>query len=208
MGDEKKPDGRGGGAQANQSGPGGSPGSGRRRRKYRGGGVPPQSADTTKTGMSSDTKLVLGMVIAAIVATGVVVAVVVGTVLGSQILYNGTEIRSLAIRIDEARDDFHASVRAEIQALRSELAARVGPGHVDEMRRDHRRLHERMHNLEHELSEVDQSVRGLHSDIPTMQSLNKYLQDIREAVGKGQSEPAEPESPRHCPDEFAGRADA
>ena len=56
MGDEKKPDGGGGRdpKQTSQSDP----------------GMPPQSADTTKTGMSSDTKLILGMVIAAIVATG------------------------------------------------------------------------------------------------------------------------------------------
>lgn len=106
----------------------------------------------------------------------------VGTVLGSQILHNGAEIRNLATRVDDARDDFHASVRAEIQALRSELAARVGPGHVDEMRRDHRRLHERMHNLEHELSEVDQSMRGLRSDIATTQSLNEHLQDIQKQL--------------------------
>ena len=147
-----------------------------------GGGTSPPggqgSGSATRNGMSSETRLILGMVIAAIVATGTVVAVVVGTVLGSQILHNGTQIRNLATRIDNARDASYADVRKEIQALRSELAARVGPGHVDEMRRDHRRLHDRMHNIEHELSEVDQSLEGLRSDSATTQPLNHRLQTI------------------------------
>ena len=117
----------------------------------------------TTSGMSGETKLIVGMIVAAIVATGIVVTIVVGTVLGSRILHNGTQIQNLATRIADEQDDLYASVRSEIQALRSELAARVGPGHVDEMQRDHRRLEDRMHNLEHELSKVDQSVRGLLS---------------------------------------------
>ncbi len=128
--------------------------------------------------LSSDTKWILGIVIAVIVAQGVVVGVVVGTVLGSQILHNGTEIRRLATRIAEPRSDFCERVHAQIQALRSEIAAGVGPDLVDEVRRDHRRLHDRMHNIERELSDVDRSVRGLRSGTTTTQRLDERLQNI------------------------------
>ena len=133
--------------------------------------------------MSNDAKLLLGMVIATGIAT-----VVVGTVLGSQIVHNGMQVRELAKGIAEHRDHFHAGVRTEIQALRSELAAGVGPGIgpdlVDEVRRDHRRLHDRMHNIERELSEVDQSVRGLRLDTSTTRSLNERLKDIQNELQK------------------------
>ena len=143
-----------------------------------------RSTDSTGRGMSSDTKLILGTVIAAIVATGIVVAVVVGTVLGSQIVHNGMHVRELAKRIAEHRDHSHAGLRTEIRALRSELAAGVGPDLVDEMRRDHRRLHDRMHNVEHELSEVDRSVKGLRPDTSTTRTLNERLQHIEDELEK------------------------
>jgi len=128
--------------------------------------------------MSSDTRLIIGMVVAVIVAMGVVVAVVLGTVLSSQILHNGTQVRDLATRIDDHRD-VHASIHTAIQALRGELAARGDAGLVDEMRRDHRRLHDRMHNIENELSDVDQSIRRLRSDDAATQALNERLQSIQ-----------------------------
>ena len=134
--------------------------------------------------MSNDAKFILGTVIAAIVATGIVVAVVVGTVLGSQIVHNGMQVRELAKGIAEHRDHFHAGVRTEIQALRSQLAAGVGPDLVDEVRRDHRRLYDRMHNLEQELSEVGQSVRGLRHDTSTTRTLKERLMDIQNELEK------------------------
>lgn len=155
-----------------------------------GGGSPPQNgpanvgaeitsfARPARSGMSNETKLILGMVIAAIVATGIVIAVVVGTVLGTQILHNGTQIRNLATRIADEQDDRYASVHTQIQVLRSELAAGVSPDLVDKVRRDHRRLHDRLHNIERELSDVYRSVRGLRSGTATTQRLNHQLQNI------------------------------
>ncbi len=128
--------------------------------------------ESTTSGMSNDTKLI----VAAIVATGIGVAVL-GTVLGSQILHNGTEIRTLRKRITDEQH-LYAKVRTEIQALRSELAAGVGPS-VDEMRQAHVWLENRMHDLEHRLSQVGHSVEGLKpSDAATTHLLNERMQDI------------------------------
>ena len=68
--------------------------------------------------------------------------------------------------------------------MRSQLAAGVGPDLVDEVRQDHRRLYDRMHNLEQELSEVGQSVRGLHHDTSTTRTLKERLMDIQNELEK------------------------
>lgn len=136
------------------------------------------NGNSGKSGLDRDTKLIIGMVVAAIVVTGIVVAVMVGTVLGTQILHNGAEIRQLATRIADERDDLLASVRVEIGALRSELAAQVGPSHIEEVRRHYRHLNDRMYNMEHELSEVVRSVAGLRSDTSTARNLQERLQNI------------------------------
>ena len=134
-----------------------------------------QSPDT---GLSKDTMLI----VAAIAITGIVVAVI-GTVLGNQIVHKSTEFRHLAARIDEQRDALCASVVAEIQALRDELAAGGDADVVDQVGML-RRLDERLHNIEHELSEVEQSVVGLRSDTAKTQPLSQRLQSIHDELEK------------------------
>lgn len=127
-----------------------------------------------------------GMVVVAIVATGIVVAIVVGTVMGTQILHNGTQIQQLATHVADEHHHY-AGLLAEIQALRSELAARVGPGHIHEIQQDHRRLDDRMHNIEHELSRIDRSVKGLPTNAPaTRESLDRLrkIEDTLEQVNR------------------------
>lgn len=140
-------------------------------------GNPVHPAPTT-SGMSDDTKFI----IASIAVTGIGV-VVVGTVLGSQILHNGTRIQTLSKRISDEQH-LYAKMRTEVQALRSELAAGVGPS-VDEMRQVHVWMEDRMHDLEGWLSRVDHSVEELHSfDAATTYLLNQRMRDIENELEK------------------------
>lgn len=155
---------------------------------------PARSTDSTGTGMSSDTKLIISMVIAVIVATGVVAAVVLGTVLSSQILHNGTQVRDLATRIDDHRD-VHASIHTAIEVLRGELAARGDAGLVDEMRRDqagppasarpHAQHRERVVGGRSEDQRTAPRQRG--STIS-----GRAAAEHPERVGRAESEPADP----------------
>ena len=114
---------------------------------------------STTSGMSNDTKLI----VAAIVATGIGVAVL-GTVLGSQILHNGTEIRTLRKRIT---DEQHLYV----EGLKPLDAATT---HL---------LNERMRDIENELEKMNGNLQNRDgADAATTRPLSEQVTAIQNAL--------------------------